>query len=471
LYVLTVAVLSLYGFLGLLTLWLYWRHRHEVDVCPAVAEADLPPVTVQLPIFNERFVVRRLLDTAVALDYPADRLHIQVIDDSTDDTTTQAAELVAQYRAQGVNIDLLHRENRQGFKAGALANALAQDHSDFIAIFDADFQPQPDFLRRTIPYFMAEPDLDMIQARWGHLNDQDSPLTAAQAIALDKHFAMEQTVRDRAAFFPKFNGSGGIWRRSCIEKAGGWRDDTVCEDLCLSTRAALQGSRFRFLNDVVAPAELPQSMTAFKSQQARWAQGSTQCLWRYGRSILTDRHHSLLGRLYGLLSMSLYMAHILLIILLLLFVPLVYANYQFSGGMIIFSIAGIGQPLLFILGQQVLYANWRQRLHHLPTLLLVAIGLAPSVSRAILQGVFNRNNVFVRTPKLGLGQRVTRGRGDGAYRLRFDWIILLELLLALYAAIGIVVAVAQNNFGSIFFLLTCVLGMGYVAVQSIRENK
>ncbi|MEJ2748533.1 MAG: glycosyltransferase, partial [Anaerolineae bacterium] len=395
LYVLTVAILSLYGLLGLLTLWLYWRHRHDVTVCPPVDEADLPPVTVQLPIFNERFVVQRLIETAVALDYPTDRLHIQVIDDSTDDTTTQAAELVTRYQAEGININLLHRDNRQGFKAGALANALAHDHSDFIAIFDADFQPQPDFLQRTIPYFMAESDLDMLQARWGHLNDQASPLTAAQAIALDKHFAMEQTVSDRAAFFPKFNGSGGIWRRSCIERAGGWRDDTVCEDLCLSTRAALQGCHFRFLNDVVAPAELPLSMTAFKSQQSRWAQGSTQCLWKYGRSILTDHHHTLLGRLYGLLSMSLYTAHPLLIILLLLLVPLIYANYHFSGDMVVFSIVGIGQPLLFILGQQVLYPDWRQRLHYLPTLLLVAIGLAPSVSRAILQALFKRHNTFV----------------------------------------------------------------------------
>jgi cellulose synthase/poly-beta-1,6-N-acetylglucosamine synthase-like glycosyltransferase len=398
LYVLTVAGLALYGLLGLLTLWLYWRHRNDTFPCPEVDPADLPPVTVQLPIYNERFVVQRLIDTAVALDYPADRLQIQVVDDSTDDTTGIAADLVKQHQQAGSNIQLIHRSDRAGFKAGALANALAQASGEFIAVFDADFQPKPDFLQHTIPHFLTEPELDMIQTRWGHINDSDSALTAAQAIALDKHFAMEQTVRHRADMFPKFNGSGGIWRRRCIEQAGGWLADTVCEDLCLSTRATLQGCQFRFLNDVVAPAELPTTMTAYKSQQARWAKGSTQCLWKYGRSILTDRQHHLVGRLYALLSMSAYMTHLLVITLVLLLVPLVYADFHFSARMLIFSIAGIGQPLLFILGQQVLHTDWRRRLRHFPTLLLVAIGTAPSNSRAILQAFFSKEHTFVRTP-------------------------------------------------------------------------
>ena len=469
-YILTVAGLALYGLLGLLTLWLYWRHRHDTFPCPVIDEADLPQVTVQLPIFNERFVVKRLIDTAVALDYPANRLQIQVIDDSTDDTTGIAAELVQQYRQDGVNISLLHRNDREGYKAGALANAFSQASGEFIAIFDADFQPNSDFLRRTIPHFMAEPELDMLQARWGHLNDRASALTAVQAIALDKHFAMEQTVRHRADMFPKFNGSGGVWRRHCIEQAGGWLADTVCEDLCLSTRATLQGSQFRFLNDVVAPAQLPTTMSAYKSQQARWAKGSTQCLGKYGRSILTDRHHHLVGRLYALLSMSAYMTHLLLITLILLLVPLIYFDFHFTAKMLIFSTAGIGQPLLFILGQQVLHTDWRRRLRHFPTLLLVAIGTAPSNSRAILQAIFGKQHTFVRTPKMGLGDEMTRRQGNTAvYRLQFDWIVFLELLLALYAGIGIVLALIQHNWGPIFFLMTCLLGLSYVAWLSILE--
>ncbi len=421
----------------------------------------MPPVTVQLPIFNERYVVERLVETAVSLRYPADRLQIQVIDDSTDDTTQKAAELVAHYNKKGVNISLLHRDNREGYKAGALAAALPQASGDFVAIFDADFQPDPDFLQQTIPHFLNEPNLGMVQARWGHLNGDNSALTAAQAIALDKHFAMEQTVRHRANMFPKFNGSGGVWRRSCIEQAGGWLADTVCEDLCLSTRATLNGCEFRFLNDVVAPAELPTSMTAYKSQQARWAKGSMQCLWIYGRSILTDHHHTLRGRLYALLSMSAYATHLLLIALLLLLVPLIAAGYTFSAKMLIFSVAGIGQPLLFILGQQVLYPDWRRRLRHFPTLLLMAIGTAPSNSRAILQAVYGRHHPFIRTPKTG-SSAVT-------YRAGFDRIIFSEIALALYAAAGLAFALVQGNFGPTFFLAASALGFGYVAILSWRE--
>ncbi len=464
LYLLAAAGLSLYGFLGLLTLWLYWQHRHDEFPLPEVTRAELPPVTVQLPIYNERYVVERLIATAVSLHYPADRLQIQVIDDSTDDTTQKAGELVRHYQGKGANISLLHRDNRRGYKAGALAEAMPQVTGDFIAIFDADFQPKPDFLQQTIPHFIHEPELDMVQTRWGHLNNSDSPLTAAQAIALDKHFAMEQTVRHRADLFPKFNGSGGVWRRSCIEKAGGWLSDTVCEDLCLSTRATLNGSRFRFLNDVVAPAELPVSIIAYKSQQARWAKGSMQCLWKYGRSILSDRQHTLLGRLYALFSMSAYVTHLLLIALLLLLVPLIVADHAFSANMLIFSLAGAGQPLLFILGQQALYPDWRRRLRYFPTLLLIAVGVAPSNSRAILQAVVGRQHPFIRTPKVG-----TKHSANIAYQQRFDGIVLGELFLSLYAALGLVFALIQGNFGPLFFLISCILGFGYVAFLSLRE--
>jgi cellulose synthase/poly-beta-1,6-N-acetylglucosamine synthase-like glycosyltransferase len=235
--------LSLYGILGLITLWLYWRHRHVEFPLPELAPSKLPPVTVQLPIYNERYVVDRLINAAVSLDYPRDRLQIQVLDDSTDDTTQRAGMLVERYRDVGVDISLLHRSHRQGYKAGALSEALAQAQGEYLVIFDADFQPPADFLRQTMPHFKTEPRLGMVQARWGHLNSYDSPVTAAQAIALDKHFVMEQTVRHRANLFPRFNGAGGIWRRACLTDAGGWQVDTVCEDLCLSTRAPMSSPR------------------------------------------------------------------------------------------------------------------------------------------------------------------------------------------------------------------------------------
>jgi cellulose synthase/poly-beta-1,6-N-acetylglucosamine synthase-like glycosyltransferase len=260
-YLLAIAGLSLFGFLGLVTLWLYWRHRHDTFPCPEIPEDSMPMVTVQLPIFNERFVVERLIKSAVQLDYPAEKLQIQVLDDSTDDTTEKATELTARYQRENVNIVLLHRGNREGYKAGALQAAQQSATGEYIAVFDADFQPEPDFLQQTIPHFIDSPRLGMIQTRWGHLNSEETLLTGAQAIAIDKHFAMEQTVRHRANLFPKFNGSAGIWRLACLEEAGGWEADTVCEDLCLSTRAVLNGWDFRFLNDVVAPAELPASIS------------------------------------------------------------------------------------------------------------------------------------------------------------------------------------------------------------------
>lgn len=468
-YLLAVAGLSLFGFLGLITLALYWRHRRDEFPLPAIANSQLPPVTVQLPVYNERFVVDRLIRAAASLDYPHELLQIQVIDDSTDDTTEKAAKLVAFYQRQGVDISLVHRAHRHGYKAGALADATGDARGEYLAIFDADFQPPADFLRHTIPHFINEPRLGMVQTRWGHLNFQDSPLTGAQAIALDKHFAMEQTVRHRANLFPKFNGAGGIWRYDCLQDAGGWQDDTVCEDLCLSTRAILRGWQFRFLNDVTSPAELPTTITAYKSQQARWAKGSIQCLHKYGGAILKDSNHSPMARLYAVLSMSAYLTHPLLLLMLLVQVPLLYLDFQFPASMLFFSLAGIGQPLLFILAQQVLHPDWRRRLRHLPSMLLVAVGTAASNSRAMLQVFLGSNHPFIRTPK-GVSQGGDDYNGSGPlYRMPFDWILGVELVLTLYAALGAWIAVAHGNLGPLFFLLTVLLGSLTVLLLGLRD--
>ena len=462
LYFTALGGLALYGLFGLLTLALYWRHRHEQFPTPPLP-ADPPRVTVQLPVFNEPFVVERLIHTAVALHYPADRLQIQVIDDSTDSTTERAARWVAYYKEKGIDIALLHRSQRGGFKAGALAEALPQATGEFIAIFDADFQPQPDFLQQTMPHFGQNPALGMVQTRWGHLNDGRSPLTGAQAIALDKHFAMEQTVRHRANLFPKFNGAGGVWRRACLEDAGGWHSDTVCEDMCLSTRAVLRQWECLFLNEVLSPAELPTTISAYKSQQARWSKGSSQCLLKYGRAITTARQQTPLARFYALMSMSAYSTNLFVILLLLLQIPLLLLDVRFSSWLLLFSVAGIGQPLLFMISQQVLYPDWLRRLRHFPTMVLVAIGMAPNNSRAILQAIFGREHDFVRTPK----------QGSLAYsplhELNFDWIMLVELGLALYAWVGVLLALLQQNHGPLFFLLTCALAYSYMLTLTMHE--
>jgi cellulose synthase/poly-beta-1,6-N-acetylglucosamine synthase-like glycosyltransferase len=459
LYMLVLASLSVYGLLGLLTLWLYWRYQNKEMTTSALPVA-LPSVTVQLPIYNEQFVVRRLIEAAVSLDYPSDKLQIQVVDDSTDETTKIAADLVATYQQQGINISHIHRGHRQGFKAGGLANALQTATGDFIAIFDADFQPHPDFLLLTIPHFLANPKLGLVQTRWGHLNPHDSALTAAQAMALDKHFVMEQTVRFRANLFPKFNGSGGVWRRACMEAAGGWQDDTVCEDLCLSTRAVLQGWHFDFLPQVVAPAELPATISAYKIQQGRWSKGSLQCLLKFGRSILSAQEQTWLARLYAVLAMSAYLTQPLLLLLLTLQVFLLALDFTFPSRLILFTIAGIGQPILFVIGQQLLYQDWWRRLRYFPSLLFISIGIAPSNSRAMWQALFSRQHIFMRTPK-----------GKHNYHLPFDSIVFAELFWMLYAGTGLLLAWQKGNFGLLFFLTSCVIGFGYVAFLSLRDSR
>lgn len=468
LYVLIISGLSLYGLLGLLTLALYWRHRHEEYPTPPQPKI-YPTVTIQLPIYNERFVVERLLESAVSIEYPLSKVEIQVVDDSTDDTSQKVCELVTQYQREGHNIIHITRQNREGYKAGALKNALSQASGEFVAIFDADFKPEPFFLKKTIPHFVKEPKLGMVQSRWGHLNHAHSPLTGAQAIALDKHFALEQTVRHRANLFPKFNGAGGIWRRRCLEDAGGWEDDTVTEDLCLSTRAILQGWEFRFLLDIVSPAELPASISAYKNQQARWAKGSSQCLIKFSKPIMQAKEQSLIARLYALLTMSAYSTHLMVLLLLLLQIPLLLLDYRFSARMLIFSIAGIGQPILFVMAQQLLYGDWWKRLRHFPFMLLIAVGMGPMTIRAILEIFTQRQHVFVRTPKFG--ERLTTVSPKQTYFFPFDKIIFFELLLSLYAFIGVILAVLQNNLGPIFFLATCTLGFGYVAYLSLKEQQ
>ena len=471
LYVSVVGMLSIYGLLGFVTLWLYWRYRDEEDQAPDVEDSLLPQVTVQLPVYNERFVIERLIDAAVLLNYPKDRLQIQVIDDSDDETVLVAASRIAFHQTRGINIEHVRRSDRVGYKAGALSAALDQAAGEYVAIFDADFQPQSDFLLETMPYFMDNPQLGMIQARWGHLNASESSLTAAQSIALDKHFVMEQNVRHRANMFPKFNGSAGIWRRVCVDDAGGWQADTVCEDLCLSTRATLKGWDFRYLGGVVAPAELPAGIRAYKNQQARWAKGSIQCLQKYGPDIIRDGNHTVAGRLYALLSMSAYSTHILLLLLLLLQLPMLLLDVSLPPLMLLFTLIGIGQPLLFIAAQKEIYPDWGRRLLYFPMLLLVAIGTAPSNARAMLQTLRRKkHHPFVRTPK-GTSATVDGFQWQRPYRLPNDGSLWVEIFLAMYAALLITIAAFRGQSGSLFLLLTCLLGFVYVAFLEIREAR
>ena len=466
-YLIIASLLAVYGLHALFLSLLYLRHRSERLTTPSLERTPL--VTVQLPIYNEAHVVQRLIDAAARLDYPSHRLQIQVLDDSTDETTSLAQARVALHHSRGADITLLHRPERTGFKAGALAEGMKSARGELIAIFDADFLPPRDFLQRIVPHFQACPRLGLIQARWAHLNAAYSALTRAQALTLDGHFGVEQLARNRTGLFMNFNGTAGIWRRACIDDAGGWRGETISEDMDLSYRAQLKGWEFLYLPHVQAPAELPPQIQAFKRQQFRWAKGATQCLLRLGPRLLCAPI-PLAQRIEGLLHLSGYLIHPLVLGLLLLSLPLLWADIHLRGPVAYLALAGLGPLLLFTLGQQTLYRDWLRRLPGLPLVIVVGTGMAVNVTWAVVEALLGRDSAFHRTPKF----RVESSRDHWAsshYALPGDRITWAEMGAALYALMATGVAFARGAWGAIPFLLLYFASFAYVAGLSLRHRR
>ena len=467
LYTLFAVWLAVYGLQSLILLTLFLLHRRPA---PPPPPADtLPEVVVQIPVYNELHVVERVIDHVAALDYPRDRLHIQVLDDSTDETTAVAQARVDYHRQRGVDIVLLRRGERTGFKAGALADGLAQATGEYIAIFDADFCPARDFLRRTIPYFLHRPRLGMVQARWGHLDADYSPLTRAQALALDGHFAVEQTARNRSGLLMNFNGSGGIWRRECIAASGGWQADTLCEDLDLSYRAQLAGWECLYLPQVEVPAEVPPQITAFKRQQARWAQGSVQTLRKLAGPLLRSDRLDWAQKTMGLLHLSSYLAHPLMVLLLLVTLPLLTLP---GGGTpalgwagVALGLTGLGPPSLYAVSQWALYPDWRRRFGIFPLLAVIGVGIAWSDTRAVWRGLTRWGGDFARTPKFRLERRGDRWT-ESRYRLP-PGDIVGEVALTAYALATVYAAAVTGNGGLIPFLLLYAVAFGTMAVLGL----
>ncbi len=459
--------LALYGVQAFILTYLYLRHRSDRPTQADMTGRDWPTVAVQLPIFNERHVVERLIDAAAALDYPRERLEIQVLDDSTDDTTALAEARAAHHRARGVNVQVLHRTERNGFKAGALAAGLTQTDAEFLAIFDADFVPSPHFLRRVIPYLVDRPDVGMLQTRWTHLNEQYSAFTRAQSLALDAHFVVEQTGRNRSGLLINFNGSGGVWRRQAVISAGGWQADTMTEDMDLSYRAQLAGWKSLYLPDVEAPAELPPQIDAFKRQQARWAQGSTQCLRKLGPQLLRSDLR-LSQKLAALLHIASYFTHPLMLGVLLLSLPLIWSGRSLQIPLAVLIFVSMAPPVLYTVAQRALHDDWPRRILYLPLIVLIGTGIAWSTSRAVWQGIIRRGGVFARTPKFCLEGRQGCW-ADSIYRLRPDWTIIGEAVLALYAVAGIVLAALRGSYGAIPFLALYAGGFGLVAALGLGQ--
>jgi len=438
------------------------------------AEASrLPRITVQLPIYNERYVVQRLLDAVTHMSYPKELLEIQVLDDSTDETTTITSQLVRQYRQEGFDITLLHRQQRQGYKAGALRAGCAVAKGVFIAVFDADFVPAPDFFVRTLPFFQ-DPTIGLVQVRWEHINGDYSVLTRAQTFGINGHFWVEQAARCWSNLFLNFNGSGGIWRRQAIDDAGGWQADTLTEDLDMSYRAQLQGWRLKFLPQVVCPAEVPVQMSAVKSQQYRWAKGSIQTAKKLMPRIL-KAELPLFLKYQAFCHLTNYMVYPLSLLVILLSPLLLRFDVGFSVQpplvvALCLSLATFGPSSLYLYAHRHLYRDWKRRLWAFPFLLIFGVGIALNNTKAILEALFNVRSGFVRTPKFCI-ERASDTWVGKHYHVPFPWLSLGEVGLALYCAYWIFLSVQQQGTYLVNpFLLLFTLGFIFVACLSFWES-
>ncbi|HET9264875.1 MAG TPA: cellulose synthase family protein [Vicinamibacterales bacterium] len=473
LYFFVLSILAIYGWHRYYLVYLYMKNKDRAPA-PLPELAVLPPVTVQLPIFNEMYVADRLINAVCEMDYPRDLLEIQVLDDSTDETTVIAELAVRRHASRGFNISYLHRVDRTGYKAGALEAGLKESTAPFIAIFDADFVPPKDFLRRTLPHFEADPKVGMVQARWGHINQDYSLLTKIQSILLDAHFVLEHGGRNRAGCFFNFNGTAGVWRRAAIDSAGGWQHDTLTEDLDLSYRAQLEGWRFVFLPDVVSPAEVPVEMNSFKSQQHRWAKGSIQTCMKLMPQILgSEQPFGVKAEAFFHLSAN--FNYLLMTLLSVLMFPAMYVRYNMGWSEMLlidvplFFAATLSVCNFYIVSQRELYPDWRQRLKYLPFLMSIGIGLCVNNSRAVLEALFGKQSEFARTPKYGIEQDSDEWVGK-KYHQSVGIQPIIELALGLYFTGTVFYALVNQIYGTLPFLMLFQVGFLYTGLLSILQQ-
>ncbi len=468
-YLVLLGMVSAYGVHRLVIVWLYYRHRAERPRGRPMS--DLPIVTVQLPVFNERAVVERLIDAACRLDWPQDRLQVQVLDDSSDDTVSLSRAVARRWRGRGVDVEVLHRADRTGFKAGALAAGTRQARGEFLAVFDADFVPPPDYLRQVMPHFEGRADVGMVQARWGHLNEHSGLLTRLEAVLLDGHFVLEHTARHRSGRFFNFNGTAGVWRRRCIGEAGGWQHDTLTEDLDLSYRAQLTGWNFVFLTDDVVPAELPTDMAAFKVQQHRWAKGTIQTARKLLGTILRAPLPALV-KLEAVVHLTSNLAYPLVLGLAILLPPTIFIRGR-SGltellaiDLPAFMLSSVSVAGFYLVAEREAHGSVRGRVWRVPLVMSLGIGMAVNQTRAVVEGLFGRDVTFVRTPKAG----AVDGQADRVptYLSRVGWSPFIELALAAYFALATGLVISRGWYASVPFLVLFGVGFGYVGLSSLR---
>ena len=474
-YFIVLIILAAYGAHRYWLVYLYYKHKKNKTTDPAAYFDDLPRVTVQLPIFNEQYVVDRLLDAVCKLDYPREKLDIQLLDDSTDETIEVARALVERYAALGHPVSYLHRDNRRGFKAGALEEGLKTAKGEFVAIFDADFVPPPDFLLKCIHHF-TNPKIGMVQTRWTHINRNYSLLTEVEAILLDGHFVLEHSGRARSGVFFNFNGTAGMWRRTAIDDAGGWQHDTLTEDTDLSYRAQLNGWKFLYLQDVECPAELPVEMTAFKTQQARWAKGLIQVSKKIlPRVLISDVPRSV--KIEAWYHLTANLSYPLMIVLSVLLLPaMVIRFYQGWFQMVyidlpLFMASTFSISSFYLVSQKELFPKtWLRTFLYLPFLMALGIGLTITNTRAVLEALAGKQTAFARTPKYRVESKKDKVAA-AKYRKRLGWVPWLELLVGTYFALTVYYAIDNENYITVPFLLLFVIGYWCTGLMSLLQGR
>jgi len=477
LYLSILALIAVYSFHKISIIWRYYHTRsHDIPPLQFFSESDLPQVTIQLPLFNEMYVVDRLLESVAALRYPVHKLQIQVLDDSTDETQAICRAKVEELKQRHLQIDYIHRCDRKGYKAGALSCGLHSASGELVMIFDADFVPSSETLMNMVHYF-ADPAVGMVQARWGHINRHYSVLTEIQALMLDGHFVTEQTSRHRSGCFFNFNGTAGIWRIRTIQDAGGWQHTTVTEDLDLSYRAQLRGWQCVYLPNIVVPAELPMEMNSFKSQQFRWAKGASQVAKKLLLPILKSKV-PLYVKWEAFFHLTNNFNYLLLLALLILSLPyqIFLAETDWRYGLAIhlplFLITTLSLLAFYVVAQQEQteqQSPWKITSNML-LLMSVGIGLSINQSLAVCDGLFRKSRNFVRTPKHGVTRQEENWKTK-RYRATKNWVPYLELSMAVYLFLTLMVAVVNAHYLSLPFLLLFLSGYVYVLFLSLFQHR
>ncbi len=473
-YFIVLILLASYGLHRYTLVWMYYRNRKKRTIEPKERFAELPRLTVQLPIFNEQFVIERLLENVCRLEYPREKLDIQVLDDSTDETVEVARGAVERWAALGYPVTYHHRTNREGFKAGALHEGLKTARGEFVAIFDADFVPPADFLLRTVHHF-TDPQVGMVQTRWTHINRNYSFLSEVEAILLDGHFILEHGGRSRTGVFFNFNGTAGVWRRCAIDDAGGWEHDTLTEDTDLSYRAQLKGWRFVYLQDVECPAELPVEMTAFKTQQARWAKGLIQTAKKI-LPLVMRANVPWRVKLEAWYHLTANISYPLMVLLSTLLLPAMIIRF-YQGW---FQMLYIDVPLFlastfsissfYLVSQKELFpGRWYRTFLYLPFLMALGIGLTVTNTKAVLEALLGIKSPFARTPKYRVESKKDKVR-TSKYRKGLGWVPWIELAVGGYFFLTVLYAIQNENYVTVPFLVLFVVGYWYTGLMSLFQG-